>query len=554
MRTQYIFYSVIGILAILIHSVINFNQFKHSSRGDYSTGKDYRIYLVSVFCYYIIDLLWGFIALTGNTTLLYIDTLIYYIAMALSVVFWCRYVIVYLKLNNKTGEILKKFSTLFWHAVLILLFINHFRHLFFWFEEDGAYHAYPLRYATFTVQMAMFMAVAIISLVSTLKSSGSRRRRNVTIAYFSILMVFTVLAQIVFPLLPIYSMGLVLGTCILHVFVQEDERDEYRKKQKETDEVISRANMGIWTIYLYDGEAPRLKPNAKMRELLSLPEDMTDEEDIYHAWYDRIKPEALPSVNASVAAMMSGVRDENTYLWIDPVLGEQYVRCGGVAERVEGKGWILHGYHYNVNEEVRKEQKREVELAAALKETERSAVELKKALEDAQVAAKAKTDFLFNMSHDIRTPMNAIMGFSDLIAKHSDDKELVGEYIKKIQNSNDFLMSLINNVLEMARVESGKATLDETPCDSDAFCASIVSMFDLQMKEKNINFSYALNAEHRHLMVDETKLREIILNILSNAVKYTPCGGSVSMTVTELPSEKEGYDSIRQWWRITESV
>lgn len=162
-------------------------------------------------------------------------------------------------------------------------------------------------------------------------------------------------------------------------------------------------------------------------------------------------------------------------------------------------------------------------------------------LEIANASNAAKSAFLFNMSHDIRTPMNAIIGFTELLEKHLDDKELAKSYIKKIQTSNDFLLSLINNVLEMARIESGKTTLDETYWDAHAFNDTLFSLFDSQMKEKGITFTRKNRVEHPDVLCDETKLREIFLNILSNALKYTPSGGTVTMNLTEIPSDRPGY-------------
>ena len=166
---------------------------------------------------------------------------------------------------------------------------------------------------------------------------------------------------------------------------------------------------------------------------------------------------------------------------------------------------------------------------------------LQKAYVAAEAANKAKTDFLFNMSHDIRTPMNAIIGFTDLLEKHLDDEALMRNYIAKIKTSNEVLLSLINNVLEMARIESGKERLDETRENVDEFFESVFLMFDSQMQQKNVKFLKNIQIRHSHIIMDKTKLREILLNLLSNALKYTPSGGTVTMTVTESPSERSGY-------------
>ena len=166
---------------------------------------------------------------------------------------------------------------------------------------------------------------------------------------------------------------------------------------------------------------------------------------------------------------------------------------------------------------------------------------LNKALIEAKVASKAKTDFLFNMSHDIRTPMNAIIGFTNLLEEHLDDKETLLNYIDKIKTSNEFLLSLINNVLEMAKIENGQEHLDESSTNMLDFYHAICTLFATQMNKKGVIFRHSLKIRHRNVMIDVTKMREILLNILSNALKYTPTGNSVTMTVTELPSEHEDY-------------
>ncbi len=159
----------------------------------------------------------------------------------------------------------------------------------------------------------------------------------------------------------------------------------------------------------------------------------------------------------------------------------------------------------------------------------------------AEAANVAKTEFLFNMSHDIRTPMNAVIGFTNLLEKEVEGNERAKDYLKKIQISNDFLLSLINNVLEMSRIESGKVILDETANNVYAFWDSMHDLFDNQMDEKGITFTSDIRVDHPNVMVDATKIREVYLNIVSNALKYTPTGGKVSMVVEELPIERQGY-------------
>ena len=173
------------------------------------------------------------------------------------------------------------------------------------------------------------------------------------------------------------------------------------------------------------------------------------------------------------------------------------------------------------------------------------AEKLEKMAEEARSANEAKTRFLFNMSHDIRTPMNAIIGFSNFLKQHVDDREKTLEYIDKIQTSSSFLLSLINDVLEMARIESGKAMLKmESGCLSD-LANSLNAVFELSIRTKNLKYSCNLNVTHEYLICDKTKLREIILNILGNAIKYTPDGGQVTVDITEENLAREGYARYR---------
>lgn len=169
---------------------------------------------------------------------------------------------------------------------------------------------------------------------------------------------------------------------------------------------------------------------------------------------------------------------------------------------------------------------------------------LKKAYDAAKSANKAKTEFLNNMSHDIRTPMNVILGYNQLMKSLlTEPKQL--DYQKKIEQSGKLLLSIINNVLDMARIESGNMKVDENFEIVGEVVDEILSTFSSEAEEKEIHLSSSMQVTHKNILCDSTKIRKIYVNLVSNAIKYTPSGGNITITVEELPCEKEGYMKVK---------
>ena len=169
-----------------------------------------------------------------------------------------------------------------------------------------------------------------------------------------------------------------------------------------------------------------------------------------------------------------------------------------------------------------------------IREQQRQNKLLSDALAEARYASEAKTSFLSNMSHDIRTPMNAIIGFTTLALQNQDDKEKIGEYLSKIQVSSNHLLSLINDVLEMSRIESGKIELDEQPCNLPEILHNLNTIIIAQVESKQQElYMDALNVVNEDIYCDRLRLNQVLLNLLSNAVKYTPNGGKISVRISQ---------------------
>ena len=169
---------------------------------------------------------------------------------------------------------------------------------------------------------------------------------------------------------------------------------------------------------------------------------------------------------------------------------------------------------------------------------------LMSALAQAEEANKGKSYFLFNMSHDIRTPLNAIIGYSELAKNHLDEKEVLDDYIYKIQTCGRQLLGLIGDVLDMAKIESGNLEISEKPCLCQDLMSDIMISVNESAKKKGLEFEASGNACHSTILCDKVKVQKILLNILSNAVKYTPQGGKISLSVQEKIREDEGLSDF----------
>ena len=383
-------YSIIGILASIVLLIINRDVLHPDNYRDVSPAeRNYRRFLFGVMAYYVTDFLWGFLEARRLTAILYADTAVHFLAMAAAVMLWTRYVISYLNEENAFGRILKWAGQLFLAFEIVAVFVNFFRPVLFWFDAEGGYHAGLARYVTLAVQILLFLLTSIYTLWITSKTEGKTRRRHFTIGVFGIAMVLLISIQVFYPLLPLYAMGYMLGTCLLHTFVLEDEKEEYRR-------------------------------------------------------------------------------------------------------------------------------------------------ELKDALAIAESASKAKTAFLSNMSHEIRTPMNAIIGLNNIAMNDPSASDKVKEYLEKIGASAQHLLGVINEILDMSRIESGRMTIEQEEFSFAKCLEQVNTMISGQCREKGLAYDCTIHGQVDDYYVgDAMKLKQVMINILGNSVKFTPAGGEVSLQIEE---------------------
>ena len=402
-------YSIIGILALII-LLISHRDILGKSRDLTTVQRNYRHFLAGVIAYYITDLLWGILDANGLTVLLYVDTVVHFTAMVAAVMLWTQYVISYLGGHSGFEKMLVCTGRFLFGFEIVVVIINFFRPVLFWLDSSGAYHAGPARYATLAIQIFMFLLTSAYTLRITSRSDGAVRLRHMTIGFFGIAMVVLIAIQVFYPLMPFYAMGYMLGTCVLHSFVVEAEKEEYRLELE-----------------------------------LALEREKRQKEEL--------------------------------------------------AESREA---------------------------------------LQEALASAENASQAKTAFLSNMSHEIRTPMNAIIGLNNIALNDPTASEKVKEYLGKTGASAQHLLGIINDILDMSRIESGRMMIKREEFSFSKALEQVNAMISSQCRDKGLLYDcQILGKVNDYYIGDAVKLKQVMVNILGNAVKFTPKGGSVQFVIQE---------------------
>lgn len=513
---------------------------------------DYK--LVNLLSFFIafctIDMIWGLLSsrLFINNVLVYsVFTYGFHSFAAISAFLWAGYVIHYLKVSEKNVVILNIVRVIFLTIQITVLVSNIWNHRFFDIDSNANYHSYQLRNFMFFMQFGYYIALIVYCLAkmpyTIISGDKDRRKHYMTALVFSCVPLGFGFGQMLWPDASMYSLGFMLTSILIYSYNITSEREDILGKIYETEN-NRLANMvtGLSGDYVFISYI-----NLDTNEY----ENYGDDEDFEGYIFGDV--ESSNDFFEDIRKVIDRAVVEE-----DRDFADSMFRKGRIISELSKNPSFSFNYRMNLGGEERYYLAKAIRPAVESSNDEGNYViigifdddarirgemeqsqKLREALETAEKASKAKTDFLFNMSHDIRTPMNAIIGFTSLAKKHYDDEKYLLECLDKVSISGDHLLSLINDVLDMSRIESGKIEFDMKPESLKRKNDQLVAIARELATSKSIEFvSEYKNVIDDCIICDALHLNQVLLNILSNAVKYTHPGGNVHYLVEQLESNQ----------------
>ena len=291
-------YTSIALLALMVHLIVNYSAIRNRHyRNTKPSGKAYRGLILSILAFYLFDALWGVLYEQKLIRAVYADTVLYFIAMAATVFMCTRYVICYLNEKNFFISLLSVSGWVFLCYMGAVLLLNFFFPLLFWFDGEGIYHAEDLRYIALAMQILLFLSSAVYMLITEVGKEAAVRRRRTAIAMFGIIMSAMVALQVFYPLVPMYTVGCLLGSCILHTFVLEDLKEDrrleleafLRKEQEQQQELGSAMKLaytdsltGVKSMHAYVETEKQLDQAIAEKEIREFGVIVFDVNDLKH--------------------------------------------------------------------------------------------------------------------------------------------------------------------------------------------------------------------------------------------------------------------------------
>ncbi len=299
--------------------------------------------------------------------------------------------------------------------------------------------------------------------------------------------------------------------------VVRTEEEMRRNTASAHEETLKGSGIGMWMIVIEEGVKPKMYTDSMMRELLGVDDEILPE-DCYAWWYDHVDKNFVSQIDSNMEEILAKGRSEVSYPYNHPDKGTMYIRCGGCKSYDSVHNRIrIKGYHQDVTEIMTIKQKQDKELMDALVVAKR--------------ADRSKSEFISHMSHDIRTPINGIIGMVDIASKNPEDAELQKRMRNNVRESAERLLNFMNDVIEYSEMEGSRMKLTHEPVDIANIIGNILELTDKQINDRNIqvvtdygNDTYKLAGSLKHI-------RQVLYNIIENAIKYNKQNGSISISV-----------------------
>ncbi len=534
-----ILYAIVAAIGILIDLII-VNRTKATEYKD-TIDRPFCIMLDFFLVFLVVDMIWGlytsqwlFVSKTGYE----IFTYAFHICASVSAFVWAGYAIYYMGISGMERHILNICRSIFLTIQIAVVFSNIWTHKMFIITDDAQYVAYDLRKLMFYLQFAYYFVLFVYAFIKLFdRNSKQTKKIYITAIVFSCIPFVFGIAQMSIPFGPMYSLGFIVASIAIYSFNITSQREVFltRFLRAENDKLISMVyglSQDFQTVYYVDMNTNAYEKyvNKDVKEGGLGFSVMEKGDDFFTDRFEDIEPlvyeddHDISRESLDKEHIINELKDKASFRFNcrmninDKVM--YYMIKVTKSQINEGENRILVGL-FNDDARVHAENERRNEL--------------KKAYDLAEAGNKAKSDFMFSMSHDIRTPLNAIIGFTGLAKKHLNQKDYMEDYLEKISSAGNHLLSLINDVLDMSRIESGKLEIDIKPEDftkNNEQLAGIVLEL-ASMKSITFNTEY-VGMRDRYIRYDRVRLNQVLLNILSNAVKYTKIGGKVLYRTEQL--------------------
>ncbi len=494
-------------------------------------------------CFCMVDTIWGLLTsklFIVSRPLYTVVTYGFHLGAALSAFFWAGYVIHYLEVNKKYRLLLNFFRAVVLIVQLSVLISNIWTNIFFYVDADANYHSLYLRNFMFFMQFLYYITMILYALIAliTQKHRGNQEKLKSfkSALSFSCVPLAFGIGQMLWPDAAMYSLGFMLTVVLIYSINISSEREVFLEKiyQSEANKLkdivlgLSSDYQAIYFVNLENDDYEDYGVSGEYKERIAT--QFENNRNFFEDFIINGDRVICPEDRAEVYHMLSKeyiieqLSKKKSYsfnyrLQFGDI--EKYYLCKviRVADDNEKNTRVIIGI-FDDDGRIKKETEQKNALMDALKLAENS--------------SNAKTVFLFNMSHDIRTPMNSIIGFTNLAKKHIDDKDYLLECLEKISISGNHLLSLINDVLDMSRIESGKLQITPMPKSILDINNQITSIVQEMAIKKSIAFNTRLiNVEQEWINCDALHLNQVLLNILSNAINYTNPGGKIEYSVEQ---------------------